>query len=257
MNDATNANDLVRVPDSGPRELYRHATDVAGVCGEIVKRTSKRIGNRDHVSVEGWQAIATTHGCMLSVEEVRESPEGDVSAVAAVRRMSDGQILSRAEGFVGMDEKTWAARQRYARRAMAQTRAMSRVARAAFAHVVLLIDKNLATTPAEEMGYAEEPAPAQFRQPPRKQVPSKPAEQTTAASGDRLADDATFASEVQEALDRRGFDEAARWAVYAAAARKKGKAKLMELELADRHGLLAAIGDGKFDKLKREPAGAA
>lgn len=152
----------------GPRELYRQATDVAGVCGEIVKRTAKRIGNRNHVAVEGWQAIATTHGCMLSVKSVHEDEAGNVTAVAAVRRMSDGVELSEAEGFVGMDERTWAGRQRYARRAMAQTRAMSRVARAAFAHVVLLIDADLATTPAEEMGSDDEPTP---RPQPRRAPP--------------------------------------------------------------------------------------
>jgi hypothetical protein len=48
---------------------------------------------------------------------------------------------------------------------MAQTRAMSRAARSAFAHVVTLMDAGLATTPAEEVpqeGFAERainPAP--------------------------------------------------------------------------------------------------
>ena len=65
--------------------------------------------------------------------------------------MSDGIVLATAEGFVGDDEPMWKKRPMYARRAMAQTRASSRVCRSAFAHVVVLIDKDLGTTPAEEM----------------------------------------------------------------------------------------------------------
>jgi primosomal replication protein N len=67
-------------------------------------------------------------------------------------------MLAKAEGFVGMDEGTWRNRARYARRAMAQTRAMSRAARSAFAHVVVLIDSGLSTTPYEEIPHEDEPA---------------------------------------------------------------------------------------------------
>jgi hypothetical protein len=65
--------------------------------------------------------------------------------------MSDGQTLSTAEGFVGDDEPLWAARPEYARRAMAQTRSISRACRSAFAHVVVMMQAGLETTPAEEM----------------------------------------------------------------------------------------------------------
>jgi hypothetical protein len=55
--------------------------------------------------------------------------------------------------FGGVDQggKTWPRRHEYAIRAMASTRAISRVCRSAFAHVVVLIDAELQTTPAEEM----------------------------------------------------------------------------------------------------------
>jgi hypothetical protein len=45
----------------------------------------------------------------------------------------------------------------YAIRAMAQTRGISRVCRSAFAHVVVLIDAELSTTPAEEAEQASDP----------------------------------------------------------------------------------------------------
>ena len=77
--------------------------------------------------------------------------EGGVRATGELRRIQDGALLASAEGFVGDDESTWAKRPEYAKRAMAQTRAMSRVARSAFAHVVVLMDAGLETTPAEEI----------------------------------------------------------------------------------------------------------
>lgn len=126
------------------------AKSVAGVCKEIVSRTASNIKGKKYVRVEGWQAIAMAHGCTLSIRSV-ERIEGGVTAIADVVRQSDGRTIASAEGFVGEDESTWVGRQEYARRAMAQTRAMSRAARSAFAHVVVLMDAGLETTPAEEI----------------------------------------------------------------------------------------------------------
>lgn len=84
-----------------------------------------------------------------------EQIEGGISARGLVRRIADGLVIGEAEGFVGDDEKTWANRALFARRAMAQTRAMSRAARSVFAHVVVLMDAGLSTTPAEEMEAVE------------------------------------------------------------------------------------------------------
>jgi len=133
-----------------PTEMMRQATDVAGVCGEIVKKTAMEIKGKKYVKVEGWQSIATAHGCVLSAKDVKVLESG-ISAIGYVRRISDGAIISEAEGFVGFNESTWGGRDEYAQRAMAQTRAMSRAARSAFAHVVVMIDSNLSTTPAEEV----------------------------------------------------------------------------------------------------------
>lgn len=148
--------------ESNPAALFHRATDVAGVCGEIVKRTAKYIQGRKYVQVEGWQSIAAAYGYVASSTRV-EKVEGGVRAIGELRRVSDGTLLATAEGFVGEDEPTWYGgesrgktlprRADYAIRAMAQTRAISRVCRSAFAFVVVLIDGKLATTPAEEMPY--------------------------------------------------------------------------------------------------------
>jgi len=161
---------------NGVAAHIRQATDVAGACREIVKATAQRIGNRDYVRVEGWQSIAVAHGCVASARDVERTEEG-YKCIGEVRRMDNGQVIATAEGFLGFDEEMWAKRPTYAQRAMCQTRAISRACRSAFAHVVVLIDKNLSTTPAEEVPFGgfeeskqlntdkyEQPTPAEVRE---------------------------------------------------------------------------------------------
>ena len=155
------SNDLVVLK---PADLMVQAQDVAGVCAEIVKRTAMTIQGRKYVRVEGWQSIAAAYGCVASSRNV-ERIAGGVRAVGELRRVADGVVIAVAEGFVGDDEPVWSGgevkaygkikvytkRPDYAIQAMAQTRAISRVCRSAFAFVVVMIDGNLSTTPAEEM----------------------------------------------------------------------------------------------------------
>lgn len=143
---------------------YRQSTDAAHVCRDIVLRKAVNIQGRRYVPVEGWQAIAVAHGCAASARSVERLDDG-FRAIGEIRRMSDGVIIAEAEGFVGIDEPVWFGgeveaygkvkryqkRPDYAIRAMAQTRAISRAARSAFAHVVVLIDEGLSTVPAEEV----------------------------------------------------------------------------------------------------------
>lgn len=166
-------NQLVSIQPHTNVEAYRASTDAADLCREIVTKKAMTIQNRRYVNVEGWQAIAVAHGCMASARAV-EKVDGGVRAIGEVRRMSDGVVLAEAEGFVGEDEPTWYGgtiktkwgekelpkRPDYAIRAMAQTRAISRACRSAFAHVVVMIDEGLSTTPYEEVpagGFTDEP----------------------------------------------------------------------------------------------------
>ena len=160
---------------NGVAAHIRQATDVAGACREIVKATAQRIGQKDYVRVEGWQSIAVAHGCVASARDVERVEDG-WRCIGEVRRMDTGQVIATAEGFLGDDEEMWAKRPTYAKRAMCQTRAISRACRSAFAHVVVLIDRNLSTTPAEEVPFGgfeekqlntnkyEEPSPAEVKE---------------------------------------------------------------------------------------------
>lgn len=150
------------IPTEKPAvEIYRQSTDAATMCKEIVVNTAVNIQGRKYVKVEGWQAIALAHGCVASAKDV-EKTENGFKAIGEIRRMSDGLVISTAEGFVGKDETTWfggtdargksrPSRAEYAIRAMAQTRAISRACRSAFAHVVVMMNAGLQTTPAEEV----------------------------------------------------------------------------------------------------------
>jgi hypothetical protein len=152
----------------------RQASDVAGFCKDIVLRTAQNIQGRKYVRVEGWQSIANAYGCVASAKDV-ERVETGFRAIGQVRRMDTGIVIAEAEGFVGDDEKTWSKRDEYAKRAMAQTRAISRACRSAFAFVVTYMDAGLETTPAEEVpheGFSDAPRPAS---PVRYQAQSKPA----------------------------------------------------------------------------------
>lgn len=164
-------NQLVPIERASNVEAYRASTDAASMCRDIVVNTATTIQGRKYVCVEGWQAIAIAHGCTASARGV-ERVEGGIRAIGEVRRMSDGAVIAEAEGFVGEDEPTWFGgetvsygkrkvlpkRAEYAIRAMAQTRAISRACRSAFAHVVVMMNAGLSTTPAEEVpdgGFTE------------------------------------------------------------------------------------------------------
>jgi hypothetical protein len=132
-----------------PSVLIRLATDVATVCKAVVVSTAIEIDGKRYIPVEGWATIAAAYGCAPSIREVFEEERG-IRAIAELRR-ADGTIVASAEGFCGLDEPKWSNRALYARRGMAQTRAISRVCRTAFAFVVTLMQAGLQTTPAEEI----------------------------------------------------------------------------------------------------------
>ena len=165
-------NEMIVANGNGVSHHIRQATDVAGACREIVNATARPLGNKRYVQVEGWQSIAVAHGCVASARDVERVEDG-WRCIGEVRRMDNGQVISTAEGFLGDDEENWSKRPTYAKRAMCQTRAISRACRSAFAHVVVLIDRNLSTTPAEEVpinGFEQdirektEPSPAEVRE---------------------------------------------------------------------------------------------
>lgn len=185
--------------------LFRASTDAAGLCREIVVATARNIQGRKYVQVEGWQAIAIAHGCVASSGQV-ERVDGGFRAVGRVIRMADGIEIATAEGFVGDDERMWASRPEYARRAMAQTRAISRACRSAFAHVVVMMNAGLSTTPAEEVpaeGFDDAPVPQPLDLDPILKAPSMEALQSAYSAALKRHKGADARTAIVAAKDKR------------------------------------------------------
>lgn len=230
-----------------PQAQMRLATDVAGVSREIVFKTARSIQGRKYVQVEGWMAIATAHGCALSAEDVR-AVDGGIAARGVVKRIKDGVIITTAEGFVGNDEKMWAGRPLFARRAMAQTRAMSRAARSAFAHVVVMIDSGLSTTPAEEMdGIEADPAPAKPAAKPQPKAAPKPVTECACGGSKNPTQSQCGACERKEEEEAR----AKKAATESASARETKNAATTAAEIKEARALFVAMGVKTTDDLKK------
>lgn len=257
--------ELVHV-DSRDRDapsLYRLSTDAATATAAIVKATASDIQGKKFVSVEGWQAIAIAHGCVTSATDV-ERVEGGVRAIGLVRRASDGMLLAQAEGFVGEDEPVWFGgkdargrlfnpRPMFAIRAMAQTRAISRACRSAFAHVVVMIDSSLGTTPAEEMEaavHAQHAAVAQNRieaptptpQEPRTDRADEPRDDARVKANKRLY--AVMRDAGLTTPDKR--ENSQRSCKLAAVYLQRNVDSISHLEVNEIHDLATAISESKW-----------
>ena len=143
--------------------------NVADVCRDIVKKTAVNIHKKSYVQVEGWQSIATAHGCVAGSDApiYIDGPDKGYQAKGYITHIATGNVISTAYGFVGDDEVMWANRPAYAKQAMAQTRAISRACRSAFAHVVVMMNEGLEVTPAEEVpaeGFKDDYNPTSAKQ---------------------------------------------------------------------------------------------
>lgn len=139
-----------------PMEQLGEARARAKVLVEVVNEQglSKRFGNnpKPHVFVEGWQFLASQFGLIPEIEWTKELEDG-WEARAALRRLSDGAIISHGDGECRTTEGNWKGRDSYAVRSMAQTRAVSKVCRIALSSVMVMAGFN--ATPAEEMDAVE------------------------------------------------------------------------------------------------------
>lgn len=201
---------------------HRAATNAAGLCRAAVEKSAVKIQGRPHITIEGWQTIANSFGCVASARDCHRVDGGYV-ATGEIRRVADGVTIATAEGFLGDDETTWSKRPEFARRAMAQTRAMSRAARSAFAFVVLLMENDICTTPAEEMMGVVDHAP------PAEPVAVRPAKNTSFEKARAAIAGAKTIEELQSISDRVS-------AAVAAGRIDEVERELLVTELGEREG---------------------
>ena len=154
---------LFRTDD--PVEVVKQASRVADALKGVLdeKNLTKRIGNKEHVLVEGWQTLGSMVGVVPVVAWTRELPNGWEARVEA--RTLDGRVVGAAEAMCTKDERTWSTRDAYALRSMAQTRATSKALRGPLGFVVTLAGYD--ATPAEEIPHEPQQAapPARERSP--------------------------------------------------------------------------------------------
>lgn len=142
---------------ASPRALVDGAREMANALADVIEhqKLATAIQGRRYVKVEGW----TTLSIMLGVvprEVGTTEQDGVFTATVELVRIADQGVISRASAECGSADEldrygkpVWAARPRYARRSMAQTRATGKACRLAFSWIMALAGYE--PTPAEEM----------------------------------------------------------------------------------------------------------
>lgn len=167
-------------PGKSPAEVLAQATEVANALKGVLtaQQMTTRIGNRDHVNVEGWQTLgallkvtpvcvnvhrlepATRYtveakkwggpkGQRQVVETYTYEVEGHDWEATVEARTLEGITIGRATSMVSRKEPDWQRKDDYALIGMAQTRATSRALGSVLRFVVTLA--GYSGTPAEEM----------------------------------------------------------------------------------------------------------
>lgn len=146
---------------SDPVKVIEGATRIATPLAGIVRKQglAVNIQGREHVKVEGWTLLGSMLGVFPVVVWTRKMENGWEARCEA--RTRDGAVIGAAEAECTRDENQWSleptgrngqkltARDDYALRSMAQTRATSKALRMPLGFVMELA--GFAATPAEEM----------------------------------------------------------------------------------------------------------
>jgi hypothetical protein len=166
-----------------PSEVVARATAAARPLAEVVNRQKlyATIGGKKHTLVEGWTLLGSMLGVFPVTVWTRKTETGWEARVEA--RTKQGEVVGAAEASCDRTERTWASRDDYVLRSMAQTRATSKALRQPLGFVMVLA--GYSGTPAEEMPREKiegaeiivdpagrvfpdqrEPVPGQFAPPP-------------------------------------------------------------------------------------------
>ena len=163
-----------------PVQIIRKSAEVAGALKDVLAKQNmiSKISGRDHVKVEGWQTTGVMLGVSARVAWSRPycdpvSGEPVVSDYEVVefnkktqveRRFhvtghswearvevvrADGEVIAAGEAMCSRNESTWAKRDDFSLRSMAQTRATSKALRGVLGFIVTMAGYE--ASPAEEM----------------------------------------------------------------------------------------------------------
>ena len=137
-----------------PVAVVERASTIATALADVIRKRSlyKRIGQSDHVFVEGWTLLGSMLGVFAEVEWSRPVENGWESR--AVARTLAGRTVGAAESMCSRAEGKWKNSDDYAIRSMAQTRAVSKALRLPLGFIMELA--GYSATPAEEMPANEQ-----------------------------------------------------------------------------------------------------
>lgn len=132
-----------------PMEIMQRTSEVASALKEFIGKQGlvSKISGRDYIVVEGWQML----GMMLGVTpgKVTTTPIADGWQSQVELHDRTGRSVGMGEAECLSTEKTWKSRDDYARRSMAQTRAIAKAYRNTFGFIAKAA--GFEATPAEEM----------------------------------------------------------------------------------------------------------
>ena len=132
-----------------PAEVLRRATEAADILASAVKDRGlvAHIGRTDYPTVEAWTLLGSLLGVFPHCVWTRPLENGWEARVEA--RTLAGQLVGAAEAQCTRAERSWASRDDYALRSMAQTRATGKALRLPLGFVMSLAGYE--ATPAEEI----------------------------------------------------------------------------------------------------------
>lgn len=143
---------LTRAPEDILSDATRAAKALDGIIRQNRARLVQKIGEGEHIRVEGWQVLGHFFGVTARVEWVRPLYDGEGRVTGFEARavaLRNGEIVSAGEARCNSeDEANWRNKPLFQLEGMVQTRAVSRVLRHVLSWVVVLAGYQAA--PAEE-----------------------------------------------------------------------------------------------------------
>jgi hypothetical protein len=223
---------LFRTED--PYEVVTKVTETAHALGAVIRKQKLDVSiqGRRYVKVEGWTLLGSMLGVFPVCSWTRKLENGWEARVEA--RTLAGAVVGAAEAECLRSERSWAQRDDFALRSMAQTRATSKAMRQPLGFVVALAGYE--STPAEEM---PPPETVEARAPVA--TPTAPAPAVEYRPDDPLASEAQVKNifRLIGKLDRDGI--VARQTLVEAVGRQYGSEQPVELTKAQASDLIKRL----------------
>lgn len=141
--------------------IVKHAVGQAEILRTAIveQGLSTQIQGREHINVEGWQLVLALNNTVPVIVESAPlfDDEGKVRGYEALCELRDGVlVVGSGYGMCTRSERTWAKRDDYALRSMAETRAIGKACRNRFGFLAKVA--GFTATPAEEMTAEQSPS---------------------------------------------------------------------------------------------------